>query len=603
MKPRIDPVTLEVITNALSTIADEMALVILRTSYSITLRDGPDFSTAVCDRQGRFIAQGVTAPIHLGSFPDAMRRIVEEYGPTTRPGDVFISNDPYSSGGMHLPDVFVVKPVFSGERLVGYAATLGHQCDIGGNSPGSMTVYTTEVYQEGLRIPTLKLYEAGVPNRTMFDILEKNVRLPVHVMGDLSAQLAACSTCERGLLQIVEKYGPEEFERYVEALHDHAEFLMREEIAALPDGVYEFEDWIDGLGEKPEPIRFKVTLTISGSDVSIDWTGTSAQVKAAINGPVATTKSMAYVAVRCMARAPIPNCQGFTRPISLIAPPGTIVNPREPAACASRGIIAYRMLDVLFGALAQAAPERIPAACEGGPTAMCFGGRDDAGKPFVMFTCLLGSWGGRNAADGLEGVSNLAGNGTNQPIEVIESTLPIEISCYGYVPNSGGPGRFRGGYAHTRAFRVLTEEMNLDLRSDRRAVLPYGLAGGLPGTPSWNILNPGRDQKLLPTCPMEGVKLKRGDVIQHVQAGGGGHGNPLERDAGKILADVMDELITPQYARDVYGVVIRDGAVDEPETRRLRARMSAEGDSRSAYMKHFYSTIGIERSAAPASHD
>ncbi len=597
MNEGIDPVTLEVIKNGLGAIADEMALVILRTSYSITLRDGLDFSTAVCDRQGRFIAQGITGPIHLGSFPDAMRRIVAEHGATTRPGDVFISNDPYGSGGMHLPDVFIVRPVFFNGELVGYAATLGHQCDIGGSSPGSMSVHATEIYQEGLRIPTLKLYEAGKPNRTLIEIIEKNVRLPIQVMGDLGAQLAACSTCERGLTQVVEKFGLEEFNRYVEALHDYAEYLMREEIAALPDGVYEFEDWLDGLGDTPEPIRFKVALTISGSDVQIDWTGTSPQVKAAINGPIATTKSMAYVAIRCMARAPIPNCQGFTRPISVSAPAGTIVNPLEPAACASRGIIAYRMLDVLFGALAQAAPKRIPAACEGGPTALCFGGRDDSGKSFVLSAFLLGSWGGRPESDGLEGVSNLAGNGTNQPVEVIEATLPIEITRYAFVPNSGGPGRFRGGYAHTRAFRMLADEVNLDLRSDRRSILPYGLAGGLPGTPSWNILNPGPDQRLLPTCPMESLKLRRGDVIQHIQAGGGGHGKPLERDPDRVLADVENEFITAQYADDVYGVVIRGGKVDLDETRRRREQMNTERDVRPAYLRHFYSTIGIDPGA------
>ena len=215
---------------------------------------------AVCDAQGRFIAQGLTNPIHLGSFPDAMRRLVAEYGETAVPGDIFAFNDPYGSGGMHLPDVFVVKPAFVDGVVVGYAGTLGHQSDIGGIAPGSMALYATEIYQEGLRIPLMKLYDAGEPNRTLFQLLEKNVRVPVEVLGDIDALVAACASCERGLERLVTRYGRETFARYVEALHDHAERLMREEIAAMPDGVYEFEDWLDGMGDVPEPVRFKVSL-------------------------------------------------------------------------------------------------------------------------------------------------------------------------------------------------------------------------------------------------------------------------------------------------------------------------------------------------------
>lgn len=593
MNARIDPITFEVVKNALGTLADEMALVILRTAYSDVLRDTMDYSTAMCDAKGRFISQGLTNPIHLGSFPDAMQRIVREHSDTTRAGDVFIFNDPYGSGGMHLPDVFIVRPAFVDSELVGFAATLGHQSDIGGIAPGGMALYATEIFQEGLRIPLLKLYEEGRRNDTMFQVLEKNVRVPDKVMGDIRALLAASACGESGLQRLVERQGVDTFHRCVEALHDHAERLMRQEIAALPDGIYEFEDWLDGLGEAPEPVRFKVAITIAGDNVEIDWEGTSPQLKSAINGPLPTTHSMGYLAVRCAVRAPIPNCEGFTRPISIKAPPGTIVNPIEPAACASRGLIAYRMLDTMFGALSAAAPDSIPAACEGGPSAPQFAGIHN-GKRFVTGGGMLGCWGGRRYLDGLDGVCNPGCNLSNQPIELVEASVPMEISRYGFAQNSGGPGRSRGGYALVREFRMLADETSLHLRTDRRAILPYGLQGGRSGTPSWNIMNPGSQQHTLPVCPMHSVPLKAGDVFCHVQPGGGGYGDPLERDPEKVLEAVENEMITVEYACDVYGVVIVERMVDQDATLRRRASLRETPPDDAVHLGHFHQAIGID---------
>ena len=256
----------------------------------------------------------------------------------------------------------------------------------------------------------------------MFQILEKNVRVPDKVLGDIRAMLAASASGEKGLEQLVQRHGINNFKECVEALLDHAEQLMISEIAALPDGVYEFEDWLDGLGDAPEPVRFKVAITIKGEEININWDGSSTQLKSAINGPLPTTHSMGYLAVRCAVRAPIPNCEGFTRPISINAPIGTIVNPVEPAACASRGLIAYRMLDAMFGALAKAAPERIPAACEGGPSAPQFSCTHE-GKRYVWGGGMLGCWGGRRFLDGLDGVCNPGCNLSN-PVSYTHLTLP-----------------------------------------------------------------------------------------------------------------------------------------------------------------------------------
>ncbi|TCR63071.1 hydantoinase B/oxoprolinase family protein [Bosea sp. BK604] len=596
MRKRFDPITLDVIQNALGSIADELALVIMRSAYSNIVRDSMDYSTAVCDHEGRTIAQGLTTPVHLGSFPDALRTLVREYGSRMAPGDIFLFNDPYEAGGMHLPDYYVIKPVFVNDRVEGYIATLAHQCDVGGIAPGGMAVYGTEIYQEGMRIPILKLHEAGVPNEAIFKLVALNSRQPVEVLGDLRAQLAACGNGEKGLKALIERYGAEEFRFYTQELHDYAERLIRAEIGALPDGTYEFEDFLDGLGENPEPIRFKVALTIAGDQVIVDWTGTSPQVKAAINGPMPTTNAMAYLAVRCAIGATIPNCEGYMRAITVKAPKGSIVNPNEPAACGARGVICFRMYEAMLGAFAQILPQRIPGASEGGSSAPHIAGRTRQNKPFMISGGLMGCWGGSAARDGQEGISNPAANLGNAPIEIVEARLPVEITCYSFVQNSGGPGRHRGGAALMRGYRLLEDEAELIMRSDRRDILPYGLFGGLPGTPSWNLINPGPNQKVLPVCPMESTPMKKDDVFVHIQAGAGGYGDPLERAPEKVLADVVKELITREYAADVYGVIIEDHGVDAAATAQKRAQLAESGTYRNAYLTHFANEVGTSRS-------
>jgi N-methylhydantoinase B len=597
--PPIDPITKEVVKNALSSIGDEMALVIMRTAYSPIVRDSGDFSTALCDRDGRMIASGLTMALHLASFPDAMRVLLAEYGGHMRPGDLFVWNDPYGGGGMHIPDVYIVKPLFYAGALEGFACTLVHQTDMGGIAPGSGAVFATEIFQEGLRIPLIKLYDAGVPNETFFKIMAKNTRLPDKVAGDMRAQVAACNTAERGFTRLLARYGAPTFRQIVAEMHDHAEALMRAEIAALPDGRYAFTDYLDGFGEHPAPIELKVAITIAGERMVMDWTGTSGEVPAAINCPMPFSKAACYVVVKCIVQQDIPNFEGFMRPIEVIMPEGTIVNPRAPAPCAARAIIGWRALDLLLGAFAQIVPDRVPAAGEGGVTFPAIGGYHD-GRAFVCTETLAGAWGALPDRDGVHGIPNPGGNLTNQPVEMIEAQFPVEVTRYGLVPNSGGPGKHRGGLAFVREYRLHTDEARLVMRSDRRHHLPYGLDGGYPGTPSWNILNPGAQQRLLPVMPMEAVKLRKGDVFCHVSAGGGGHGNPLARDPRLVRDDVIEERLTIDYARDVYGVVLDPEtlAVDAPQTiaRRaaLRARRDAGAELRDAYLEHFHAPLGVK---------
>lgn len=469
-----------------------------------------------------------------------------------------------------------------------------HHTDIGGITPGATAVHATEIFQEGLCIPLLKLYERGKPNDTLFRIIEKNVRVPKKVIGDLRAQVSACNGAERGLARLLERYGAETVHSNIAEMHRLAEQRMRDEIARLPDGTYEFVDYIDGFGPDPEPIVFKVRVTISGDEAIVDWTGTSPQVKGAINAPGPFIYSASYLAFRCLVGPGIPNTVGYMRPIKVIAPPGSIVNPYPPAACNARGIVGFRAMDALFGALAQALPDRIPAAGEGGATNPSIGGMD-RGEPFVFTETVLGCWGGRPDRDGIDGAANLAANQSNQPVELIEADHPVEILRYGLVPNSGGPGRYRGGLAIQREYRLTADDAVFTIRSDRRAHPPYGLAGGHCGTPSYTLLYRGGVAQVVPALPLEKTDLAKGERVLHLQPGAGGHGDPLMREPGKVLEDVLDEKLTEEYARSQYGVVVdmSHRSVDVEATESLRRDLQSSARSTRTHIDLFLRAAGI----------
>ena len=575
----LDPITFEVIKNALSSAADEMALIIMRSAYSPVVRDSMDYSTALCDRHGQVVAQGLTLAVQLGSFPDCMHVLLQDHAATARPGDVFMFNDPYGSGGQHLPDIYIIKPMFHDGAIEGWACTMAHHCDVGGITPGSSAMHATEIFQEGLCIPVVKLHEEGVPNETLLRIVAKNTRMPVQVLGDLRAQLSACSVGERGYRELIAKHGALELRRYLEALQEQAERLMRKVITEIPDGRYSFVDWIDGIGEEPEPLKIAVEITVAGDSIKVDFTGTSKQIPAAVNCPIPMVNSVTYCAIRCLTNIEIPNCEGYMRPVTVFAPRGTILNPEHPAACAARGVMGYRVFDAIMGAFAQVVPERVQAGGEGGPTLFAIGGRH-AGKPYVLTEVMVGTWGARHGLDGVEGISNPAANLSNNPVELIEAELPLEVLEYSLVPDSGGAGLRRGGLAFVRVFRLLADEGVCTVRSDRRSHPPYGVAQGMPGGGSMNILNPGTpEERILPTMPMEAIKLKKGDVFRHVSAGGGGFGLACDREPARVVADVREGKVSVAGAREHYGVVL-DGAsfaIDEEQTRERRRAMRRAG--------------------------
>lgn len=549
----VDPITFAVVKNALDTIVDDMAFAVMRTARSPIIRDVLDYSVTICDAAGRILAQAKTVALHLGAVPDAVDIVINKFAATCKPGDVIILNDPYE-GGMHLPDIFMFKPIFFENRLQGFAVVIAHHCDVGGRVPGSNAADSTEIFQEGLRIPPTKLYVGGEQNETLVNIIRKNVRLPDLVLGDLDAQLATCNIGERELLRMIDRYGEDTLRLYFDELLDYGERLTRKAIEAWPDGTYEFTDYIDNDGLTSDAIPIKCAITVKGSGLSVDFAGSSPQVRGAINSTLSFVKSATYLSIRCVLDADVPNNAGVYRCIDITAPEGSILNPKLPAPVAARALTGYRVVDTVFGALAQIAPKKVMAAGEGGNTVIALSGYDaDAAEPFILVDMINGAWGGRSNKDGVEGVTNPSQNMSNMPIETLEARYPILMEEYGFRNDSGGAGRYRGGLGLVRQYRILAKRVVAQVRSDRADHAPYGLFGGAAGAPSRNILNPESTAEAAPSKFT--MELAEGAVIRHEQAGGGGYGNPLERDLELIERDLLDGKVTSAFAAQHHGVV------------------------------------------------
>lgn len=565
----------EVIKYAFDAIADNMALTLMRTSHSGIVRDSLDFSTALSDATGQTIAQGVCTPMHLGCFQDALKNVINSFKDKIYQDDVFIFNDPFAAAGQHLPDIYITSPVFRNSRIVAWATALAHHSDVGGIVAGSNALGAHEIFQEGLRLPVVKFLERGVPNQALWDVITLNVRTPEKVLGDLQAQIAACKSCEKELGDLFDRYGVETVLQYADHLQDYAEELTKSEIRKVPNGIYCFTDHIDGLGKDPQPVILNVKVTVEDETVIVDWEGTSKQVPGGINPSFPFTKSCAYAALRSILDADIPNCEGFSRPITVRAPLGSLLNPKFPAPCGARGITGYRMIDCLFGALSSAVPDNVTADTTGGSTLPTISGYIN-GKAYVFCETFMGTWGGTSKHDGQEGVPHMGANQSNVSVEMIEQDYPIRINQYGLVPDTGGAGQYRGGLALMREYESLHDGALLNVRSDKRDFPPHGLFSGKNGKPSKNILNPDSKHKILPVLMTEVETLNRGDVFRHIMAGGGGYGDPLKRTPELVLKDVIEEKVTIAGAREDYSVVIIKKAeefmIDSIATKKLRTQ-------------------------------
>ena len=573
----LDPVTREIVKNYLYGAADTMAVTVVRTARSAVVKDGMDFSTAIFNADGDQVAQGLSLPFHMGAMQPALDAVRAYYGDDVKPGDIFANNDPYE-GGSHLPDIFLFKPVFYNEALVAWTCCIAHQTDIGGRVAGGNACDNTEIYQEGLRIPPIKLVEEGVMNKAVWRIINKNVRVPDMVQGDVLAQMAALRQGERDVLQLLEEHGIEDLKSYMTDIIDYTERITRAEIEGLPNGSWEFTDYIDDDGINPDPIAIKVQVTIEGDEMLVDFTGTSPQAKGSINPNLPFTKSAVYAVFKNLTNPNITANAGFFRPIKVVAPPGCYVNAQHPAPVAARGLGGFRVAHAVFGAMAKAMPDRVPGAWGGGEVAISFGGYYPDGKAFVFVEFNNdGPRGGGPYADGADGAAAPVTNQANTPIESIEANQPLLVTKYGFVPDTEGPGEFRGGLGIVREFQLVHEEATLQVRSDRGKFLPWGTQGGSPGSPTRNTLNPDAEAERLPAKFLR--TLKQGDVYHLIQAGAGGYGDPLDRDPDAVMADVVQEKVTVERARESYGVVIDTAetmAVDAAATEKLREQMRRE---------------------------
>jgi N-methylhydantoinase B/oxoprolinase/acetone carboxylase alpha subunit len=561
--PLVDPITQQIVGNALASIADEMATTIFRTAHSTVVRDGMDFSAAICDPQGETVAQGVTVPFHLGSVPHAMTTLLAKWGDRMRPGDVFVMNDPFD-GGIHLQDIFVFKPVFYEERLIGFATTTAHHGDVGGRLPGSSACDNTEIFQEGIRLPWLRLYDRGEPVEAIFEVLRANVRIPRMTLGDLGAQVAATAVAERALQALAARHGPDGLAALMTALIEYTERLVRQEIAGWPDGTASFTDYLDSDGIERRDVPITATVTIAGDEITADLTDSAPMVRGSLNSTRSFVQACVYQAVRCALTVEIPNTSGAFRPIHVLTKPGTIAEVVMPGASSMRGVTGFRVLDAVNGALAQLVPDRVGAAGEGGNTLAIFGSdRPDGGGRFIFYELIVGTWGGTPESDGNDGLTNPASLAANIPVEVAESEFPIRIERYGLVRDSGGAGLHRGGLAVERVWRCLTPETSLIVRSDRAAHPPYGLHGGASGSLSSNVLvSPDGSETVLPS--MFSTTIDAGDVYVHRTAGGGGFGDPHDRSPEAVLEDVLDGKVSVEAAQSDYGVVVERGSAWRP---------------------------------------
>ena len=441
----------------------------------------------------------------------------------------------------------------------------------GGGTPSTPRKST----RKGSSIPLLKLYDGGRRDETLIALLLRNVRIPEIVLGDLEAQLAACHVGEMGLTSLARRYTVGRLATFMDMLLGYTERRVRDELLDIPDGNYFFEDFIDDDGFGSGPIRIAVTLRFAGDSMVADFAGTSSQVRSALNATMSFTKAAVAAGLRCVMPDDIPSNGGFYGPISVVAPEGTIVNPRRPAPRAARGLTGFRAFDTVMGALSQALPGRIPAAGEGGASMIAIGGTGTDSESLIFVDFVTGGWGARPSADGIEGTSPIPANLSNVPIEEVELKFPIQVRRYGFVPDTGGAGQYRGCLSIVREWAFLGNRGLLQIRSDRRWRLPYGLRGGNDGTPSANILNPGQaNEELLATNVTR--EIVSGDVLRHVTAGGGGSGDPLARDPDLVAIEVRDGKFTAPYAKRQYGVVLEgeSGVVDWKRTEEVRVSMS-----------------------------
>jgi N-methylhydantoinase B len=583
---RLDALTVEILRNYLQGAVEEMAYVVERTAYTTFVKETADFTCGLLNPSGEFFAY----PVELGvaSFGGiSYAETLEAVGPL-EPGDVVITNDPYGSAAAatHLPDIHLVKPIFWENRLVAYGAGFLHSSDVGGMVPASITPRASEIFQEGLRLPPKKLFKRGEVNRDLLDVILANCRIPEQNWGDLQALVAGLTTGERRMHELIRRFGPDTVDKAMDDLIDYATRKVEALIRRMPAGRYEFSDYIEDDVVTKIPIRLKVALTIADGEIHLDFTGSDIQVSSALNVPTAGKvhpfMSVALVNYFATRDRTIPLNAGVLRRVRMTLPEGSVVNPKFPAACGVRYATVLRIYDAVLGALARAVPEDIPAASGGQGCMVALSLPDpEAGRRHVtVIEPMIGGGGGRPARDGVDGCDASLGFLKTTPAETLEAEVPIVVRRFHLIPDSAGPGRFRGGFGVRLDFQVFQPEGLVTARGmERLRFAPWGVAGGTAGATGSAMLNPGTAaERVIPKIDV--LALEPGDVLSVRTPGGGGHGDRFTRPPSHVLADVLSGLVSGGCAREAYGVVLDGDRVDEQATAELRAARRGEQPAR-----------------------
>ncbi len=552
----IDPITLEILRNSLRSITDESYIALTKAAYSTNIKERRDHSIALTDAQGRLVVQSENSlPIHLASMLGMMEQLLEKYAEADfAEGDIFVANDPYVAGGTHLPDVNLAMPAFVDGKLLGFVCNIAHHADIGGMTPGSMAGGMSEIYQEGLRIPLVRLFRGGELVQDIFDLLLLNVRVPHERRGDYFAQVAACRLGSRRLGEMAQRYGGDMLARSFEAIMDRTEARLRDSIRDVPDGRYEFTDLLDNDGMGTSDIPISVRVDVEGENIAIDFSGTGAQMKGNFNMTFNAAQSAVYYVLKAMLDPDLPNNHGLIRAVEISAPLGTLVNAVHPAAVAGRANTSQRVVDVLIGALAQALPERAVGAANGANVTAVFFGHDPRhDRTYLYLETLGGGFGGRFTKDGKDGVQVHITNTSNLPVEAIEAEYPLMVESYGLIQDSGGAGKYRGGMGIRRVVRPIGHEAVFSGMGERFAHQPWGIFGGQPGaTGRFSIQGPSHNDETLPDKPNH-VPFGPDDTVVIETPGAGGYGEPVEREAEAVAADYRGGKFSAEYLRKYYG--------------------------------------------------
>ncbi|MEW5934798.1 MAG: hydantoinase B/oxoprolinase family protein, partial [Bacillota bacterium] len=573
---KVDIITEEVVRNYLITVAEEMKKTIIRTSMSPIIYEVLDFSTGVFNRSAQLVAQAAGLAIFLGTLDWAVKATLDKFGEQNlHPGDIIITNDPYSGGGTHLNDVAMVAPAFYQNRLVGFTAVRAHWLDVGGKAPFSQMTDATDIYQEGLQFPIIKLYEAGQPNQTLIETISANVREPRFVIGDMNAQVAACRIGQQRLSKLLDKYGPETVDAAIEQIMTHSEQATRQAIASIPDGTYEGEDFLDSAGPGGQPCRIHVRIHKQGTQMTFDFSNSDPQTRTSYNTGYCGLVSACRVMLKAITDPHTPANDGSFRPLQVIAREGTLVCAKRPAPICMYGEVSKRVCDAIWKALAPVLPDRLPAGHYGTVCAQGLAGWDDRFQPprYTMHGGPnSGGWGAWPGGDGENALMCLTnGDARNTPVEIIEAKNPLLVTRFELRPDSGGAGQWRGGLGTIIEYQVTTHGYYTAVFVvERTRFRPFGLAGGEDGAPNDVILRRG-DQVTPGLGKAVNLPLQYGDIVTMVAGGGGGYGPPEKRDPEAVAKDVRYGYISHQAAREKYKVVLKpDGEVDWEATLRER---------------------------------